>query len=109
MRQQYTKMPVLFILNNKSNIIPVKILANFEKWGKQNSPIGQADITKLNNWIMFTSYRDRKVEPWNRAIILDIYLFIDRKLMYDKFGMITQWGERKIFTKWFQEKWLTIG
>lgn len=50
---------------------------------------------------MFTSYRDRKVDPWNRAIILDIDLFIDRKLMYDKFGMITQWGERKTFTKWF--------
>lgn len=51
---------------------------------------------------MFISYRVRKVDPWNTVIILDIDLSIDRKLVYDKFGMISQWGERKkIFTKWF--------
>lgn len=57
----------------------------------------------LKNFIVFVFClcRDRKVNPWNRAVNLDIDIFIDKKLMYDKLGMVNQWGKKKLFIKRF--------
>lgn len=56
---------------------------------------------------MFISCKDRKLDPLDRAMSLDIDLFIDRKFVYDKFGTINQLRE-KYLQNGSRKKWLTM-